>query len=139
MDQTPVLVSTCLLGARCRYDGGHQRRDEIVKMSHEARVIPVCGEQMGGLTTPRPPAERIENKVITVDGHDVTKEFLRGAEDILALAKELGVKKAYLKSRSPMCGSGQIYDGSFSGKLINGNGVLSEMLMKAGIEVIAVD
>ncbi len=124
----PVLVSTCLLGAHCRYDGGHQLRDDIIELAKTQSIIPVCGEQLGGLTTPRPPAERIGDKVVTIDGKDVTEAFYRGAQDILFMAKKLKIKKAYLKSDSPMCGSGLIYDGSFSGNKIPGDGVLAELL-----------
>ncbi len=139
MSNEPILVSTCLLGVHCRYDGGHQERKEMIELFKYGNVIPVCGEQMGGLTTPREPAEEVDGKILTISGIDVTVQFHRGAQDILKLAKDIGAKKAYLKTKSPMCGSGQIYDGSFKGKLIDGDGVLTKLLKNNGIEIIAVE
>lgn len=139
MNNKPILISTCLLGVRCRYDGGHQERDEMIDLFKRGNVIPVCGEQLGGLTTPREPAEEVDGKILTISGTDVTAQFHRGAEDILKLAKEIGAKKAYLKTKSPMCGCGQIYDGSFNGKLIEGDGVLTKLLKLNGIEIIAIE
>lgn len=139
MEKAPVLISTCLLGAHCRYDGGHQLREEMLSLCQKEYGIPVCGEQLGGLTTPRPPAERVGNKVLTNEGKDVTEAFFRGAKDIVEMAKKLQIKKAYLKSNSPMCGCDIIYDGTFSGNKVKGDGVLTELLKKEGIEVISVE
>ncbi len=138
MSKTPVLMSTCLLGVRCRYDGGHQERDEMVDLFRNENVIPVCGEQWGGLTTPREPSEEVDGKIMSISGKDVTEQFNRGAEDILKLAKAAGATKAYLKTDSPMCGCGRIYDGTFSGKMKDGDGVLTKLLKKNNIEIVPV-
>ncbi len=132
-------MSACLAGCNCRYDGGNQLRPEMVKLIQENRVVPLCPEQLGGLPTPRPPAEQIANKLKTIDGRDVTNEYERGAQEALKLAIQLGAEKAYLKSRSPMCGADEIYDGTFSGNLTTGDGVLVKLLKERGIEIIKVD
>lgn len=98
-------------------------------------MIPVCPEQLGGLPTPRIPAERVKDRVITQVGVDVTKEYQIGAEEALKIAKLYNCKKAILKEKSPSCGCGKIYDGTFSRNLIVGNGVTAELLLKNGIEV----
>lgn len=139
MSASPILMSTCLLGVRCRYDGDHQERQEMIELFKSENVIPVCGEQMGGLTTPREPSEEVDGKILSISGKDVTEEFNRGAEDILKLAKTIGAKKAYLKTDSPMCGRGRIYDGTFSGAMKDGDGVLTKLLIENGIEVVPVD
>ena len=100
------------------------------------QLIPVCPEQLGGLSTPRPPAERRDDRVKTKNGLDVTDAYVRGAVEALRLAQALGCKKALLKQRSPSCGSGQIYDGTFTGTLTEGDGVFAEMLRKRGIQII---
>lgn len=99
----------------------------------------VCPEQMGGLSTPRPPSEIQNGRVMTNQGTDVTAQFIAGAEVALKVALEKGATEAYLKSKSPSCGVGVIYDGSFSGKTVEGNGFFTEALLKAGIKVTAVD
>ncbi|MCK5883473.1 MAG: DUF523 domain-containing protein [Bacteriovoracaceae bacterium] len=139
MTTPPILMSTCLLGVRCRYDGSHQERAEMIELLKNENVIPVCGEQMGGLTTPREPSEEVNGKILSISGKDVSHQFHRGAEDILKLAKIIGAKKAYLKTDSPMCGCGKIYDGTFSGVMINGDGELTKLLKKNDIEVIPVE
>lgn len=138
------LVSACLAGENCRYDGKNSRNEAIVELVREGRAIPVCPEQLGGLPTPRIPCEIVRSedgiiRVINKEGKDCTREFLSGAEKTLALAKARGVKKAILKARSPSCGCGQIYDGTFSGKLVRGSGITAQLLMDHGIEVCTED
>ncbi len=128
-----VLVSACLLGAKCRYDG--EERGSILEMPENWCPIPFCPEIYGGLPTPRVAAERVGEKVLTKDGRDVTEEYEKGADEALKMARRLGIKKAVLKERSPSCGKGYIYDGTFSTSLTKGNGVTAELLMKNGIEV----
>lgn len=133
------IVSACLSGVHCRYDCKAQTRSNIEEMVQNGEAIPVCPEQLGGLSTPRPPAERIGDKVITNQGADVTAQYVRGAEEALRIAKLAGATEALLKSKSPMCGCGKIYDGSFSGGLKNGDGVFAELLKKNGIKVTEID
>lgn len=123
-----IIVSACLAGIDCRYDGKNTHKPEIEKMVKDGEAIPACPEQMGGLTTPRVPAEIQNDKVITKDGVDVTKEFLLGAHELLDLIKLMDVKEVILQNRSPMCGAGKIYDGTFSGKLIRGDGILTRLI-----------
>ncbi|WP_177162865.1 DUF523 domain-containing protein [uncultured Fusobacterium sp.] len=130
-----ILISGCLLGLKCRYDGKEKKLSEIEKLIELYNLIPVCPEQLGGLPTPRIPAERVKDRVITQVGVDVTKEYQIGAEEALKIAKLYNCKKAILKEKSPSCGCGKIYDGTFSRNLIVGNGVTAELLLKNGIEV----
>jgi len=130
------LCSACLLGIKCRYDGKSALNKKIVRLLEKEILIPVCPEQLGGLPTPREPAERRGNRVFTRSGKDVTKEFERGAEQVLRVAKLLGIKEAILKQGSPSCGCGKIYDGSFSKKEIAGDGVTAALLKKNGIRII---
>ena len=129
-----VLVSACLLGAACRYDGKCAEVEAIRREACARGWIPVCPEQLGGLCTPRTPAERQENRVCTRDGGDVTEAYRRGAEEALRLAHLYGAKYAVLKERSPSCGSGTIYDGTFSGAKIPGDGVTAQRLKAAGVD-----
>lgn len=135
----PILVSACLLGTPCRYDGESRPAAGIERLGKidGARVIPVCPECDGGLPTPRIPAERIGDKVVSRVGTDVTAAYRRGAELALATARENGCRFALLKERSPSCGSTHIYDGTFTGKLISGRGVCCEALENAGIRVFS--
>lgn len=133
-----ILVSACLLGLKCRYDGKCIKDEETLKLFKNEKAIPVCGEQLGGLTTPREPSEEVDGRILSISGKDVTENFNQGAADILKIAKLLKVKKAYLKNQSPMCGCGEIYDGTFTGKLIKGDGVLTKLLKENNIEVIPV-
>ena len=134
-----VLVSSCLVGTNCKYDGRNNKNEKLINYLKNKEVILVCPEQLGGLSTPRVPAERIKEKVVTKDNKDVTENYKKGAEEVLKLAKKFQVKKAILKSRSPSCGKGKIYDGSFSHNLIDRHGVCAELLIKNGIEVISSD
>lgn len=133
------IVSACLSGVHCRYDCQAKARADIEAMVKNGEAIPVCPEQMGGLPTPRPPAERIGNKVLTNNGVDVTNEYQRGAEEALKIAKLAGVTEALLKSKSPMCGCNKIYDGTFTGATKEGDGVFAELLKKNGIKVTPID
>ena len=130
-----ILVSACLLGCPCRYDGKSKPNDAVLSLMEHHTLIPVCPEQMGGLATPRVPAERKDGGVFTEQGRDVTAQYLRGAEQALHLAQLYGCSCAVLKERSPSCGSREIYDGTFSRKLIAGDGVTAELLKANGIAV----
>ncbi len=131
-----VLVSACLLGTACRYDGQSKPHPLVEELCRRHQVVPVCGEIMGGLPTPRVPAERQGEKVITKTGSDVTEEYRRGAQEVLHLGQLLGCKAAILKERSPSCGSGRIYDGSFTGTLRDGWGVTAQLLRENGFRVL---
>lgn len=134
-----ILISACLAGVNCKYDGTNNINEKIIKIIKEHDVILVCPEQIGGLKTPRCPAELNGNCVITKDGKDVTKQYLNGATEVLEITKRFNIKKAILKSRSPSCGKNEIYDGSFDHKLRNGSGVTAKLLMENGIDVISSD
>ena len=130
-----ILVSACLLGACCRYDGVSKPCPGIPLLAKDHQLVPVCPEQLGGLPTPRPPAERQGDAIRTRDGLDVTAQYRRGAEEALKLCKLLGCEAAILKEKSPSCGSGRIYDGTFTGTLVEGNGVTAELLTAYGVPV----
>jgi uncharacterized protein YbbK (DUF523 family) len=130
------LCSACLLGIKCRYDGKRKPDKKVLKLAKKEALIPVCPEQLGGLSTPREPQEIKGRKVFTVSGKDITKNFKRGAEEALKLAKLFDLKEAILKQRSPSCGCGKIYDGTFSNKLTKGDGLTTALLKKNGIKVI---
>ena len=134
-----ILVSACLLGINCKYDGGNNKNDKVLNYLKDKEVIPICPEIYGGLSTPRNPAEIIENNVFTKEKKDVTKNYLKGAEETLYIAKLLNVKKALLKANSPSCGSGTIYDGTFKHQKIEGDGITTRLLKENGIEVITED
>ena len=131
-----ILVSACLLGCPCRYDGNSKPNDAVLALLSQHTLIPVCPEQMGGLATPRPPAECKAGGVFTETGTDVTAQYRRGAEEALHLAKLYGCTHAILKERSPSCGSSGIYDGSFSRALIPGDGVTAALLRQNDITVL---
>jgi uncharacterized protein YbbK (DUF523 family) len=131
------LCSACLLGIKCRYDGKHNLNEKVVELAKKEKLIPVCPEHLGGLPTPREPAEIRGSRVITRSGKDVTEYFERGAKKVLKIAKFLKVKEAILKQASPSCGSGKIYDGTFSGRIIKGDGITAKLLKKNGIRVIS--
>ena len=130
-----ILISACLLGARCRYDGASKPQPWIAALAERHTLVPVCPEQLGGLPTPRPPAERRGDRVVTREGADVTAQYRRGAEEALALCRLLGCGAALLKERSPSCGRGEIYDGTFSGTLTPGDGVTAALLEASGVAV----
>ena len=132
-----LLISRCLLGDPCRYDGKSKplSAETLQTLRERYKLIPVCPEVLGGLPTPRTPSERQGDRVVMKTGADVTKEYRRGAEAALQAARENQVCAAVLKERSPSCGKGNIYDGSFTGTLKNGNGVTAEVLLNAGFTV----
>lgn len=130
-----IIVSACLLGVSCRYDGNSKPCREVISLKEKYNLIPVCPEIMGGLPTPRLSSEIRGELVVMKDGSDVTKEYKRGAEEVLRLAQMFDCKIAVLKENSPSCGCGKIYDGTFSRKLIDGNGVTAGLLLKNGIKV----
>ena len=132
-----ILVSACLAGYRCRYDGKVNPNPEIVALVKSGNAVPVCPEMLGGLPCPRTPAERTKDdrRVVMRDGNDVTDAFLSGAQETLRMAKLFGCTHAILKSHSPSCGKEEIYDGTFSGVLRPGNGVTADLLMQNGITV----
>ena len=130
------LCSACLLGVKCRYDGKTKSNEKVIELAKRETLIPVCPEQLGGQSTPRPNSEIMNGRVIEQDKKDVTEEFERGAQEVLNLAKVFGINEAIFKQRSPSCGCGQIYDGTFSGKVIEGDGVTTTLLKKNGISVI---
>lgn len=130
-----ILVSACLLGVRCRYDGTGKLEDKIQELMKKHTLIPVCPEILGGLATPRDPAERVGDRVLTKHGADVTDNYQKGAEETLRLAKLYECTCAILKERSPSCGCGRIYDGTFSRTLTEGDGITAQLLKAHGIQV----
>lgn len=133
-----LLISACLLGVECKYSGGSNALPEetIEKFRTRYRLIPVCPETAGGLPTPRDPSERLGERVVSCRGADVTAQFKKGAEAALTLARRYGCTTALMKEHSPSCGSGLIYDGSFLGKLVKGDGCAAELLKAAGVSVV---
>jgi len=132
-----VLVSACLLGVNCRYNGIPKEDGEVKELlsREDITLIPVCPEQLGGLPTPRTPSERKGELVVSSEGEDRTLAFIRGAEETLRIAKLYGCEAAILKERSPSCGNKEVYDGSFTGTLVTGEGVTAELLQKNGVRV----
>ena len=130
-----IICSGCLLGLACRYQGDARKNEAITALATEHVLIPVCPEQMGGLPTPRPPAEICEGRVMTAAGDDVTEQYRRGAEMALQVAQMSGAGIAVLKARSPSCGKGSVHDGTFTGGLVSGNGVTAELFLQNGIAV----
>lgn len=140
-----IIVSACLAGINCKYNGGNNRIEKIEKMVAKGDAIPVCPEQLGGCQTPRPAVEisggtgagLLDRRCFAINkrGEDVSDKLIKGAQEVLKISQLAGAKSAVLKARSPSCGCGEIYDGTFSGKLIKGNGVTSELLTRNGIKV----
>ena len=132
-----LIISACLLGESCRYDGKSKTCAGVEALKHQYILLPVCPECMGGLPTPRPPAElQRDGKVINQGGRDVSANYQAGAEEVLRIAAAEGCKLALLKEKSPSCGKGLIYDGSFTKTLTKGNGVCTELLLQNGIRVL---
>lgn len=132
-----VLVSACLLGENCKYNGGNNLKEALLDdlLGEGISVVAFCPECAGGLPTPRVPAERLGDRVVNKQGEDVTEQFLTGARAALDMAKKHKCKAAVLKKNSPSCGCGKIYDGTFTGTLVNGQGVTAQLLRKNGIVV----
>lgn len=133
MSKPVLLVSACLLGEPCRWDGGDNRCEAVIALKEQYDLLPFCPEQAGGLPTPRPPCERRGDRVIDREGADRTAAFVKGAQAALEAAKAAGAVGAVLKERSPSCGVGPIYDGSFTRTLVEGTGVTAEALKAAGL------
>lgn len=131
-----ILVSACLLGENCKYNGTNNKNEQVIALGEKHKLIPVCPECFAGLPTPRMPSELVGEKVFSKDGRDLTEEFRDGAEKTLYIAEENGCQLAVLKERSPSCGFGKIYDGSFSSRLINGNGFTAQLLYDNGITIL---
>ena len=131
-----ILVSACLLGTNCKYNGGNNLNQSVLVFIEGHEVIGICPEQLGGLSTPRLPAEIVDGVVTNKEGVSVDAEFRKGAQSALAAALENKVDLAILQSRSPSCGVKEIYDGSFSGKKIQGQGVFAKLLSARGIKVL---
>ena len=131
-----IMVSACLLGQKCKYDGGDNRSESVLTFTEGHEVIPVCPEVAGGLPVPRLACEISDGRVINRAGEDKDREFRAGAEKCLALAREKEIDLAILQPRSPSCGVGRIYDGTFTGKLIEGNGVFAGLLIENGFKVM---
>jgi len=129
------LVSSCLAWVKCRWDGKARPCQKVIELIKQNEAIPVCPELLGGLAIPRMSAEQRDGKVFTKDGKDVTGQYERGAEEALKIAKLTNCNEAILKSKSPSCGSGKIYDGTFSGNLVYWDGVFTKLLEKNNIKV----
>lgn len=134
-----IMVSACLLGENCKYNGGNNLSEKVLKYVNGHEVISVCPEVLGGLPTPRVPAEIVNEVVTTKDGRSVDKEFRNGARIALEIAKKNQVDQVILQSRSPSCGPKQIYDGSFSGRKIDGQGVFAKLLTENGFSIMDVE
>lgn len=131
------LCSACLLGINCRYNGETKSNQKVIELAKNEILIPICSEQLGGLTTPREAAEQKGNRVFTKTGKDITVYFENGASEVLKIAKLLNIKEAILKQRSPSCGCGKIYNGNFDGIIIDGDGVTTKLLKENGIKIIS--
>jgi len=131
-----IMVSACLLGENCKYNGGNNRNPELLHLLSGHEVVPVCPEVLGGLPTPRAPAEIVNGVVINREGVSVDDAFRLGAKKAIEMARQEKPDLIILQSRSPSCGVKEIYDGTFSGKLIPGYGVFAEMALQAGFRVI---
>lgn len=134
-----VLVSACLAGCSCRYDGASRPDEKVKALVREGMAVPVCPESLSGLAVPRLPAEQKAGKVFLADGTEVTQNFRTGAALAFQQAQKSGCRMAILKARSPSCGVGRIYDGTFSGTLCAGHGIFAKMLMDAGYQVFDED
>ena len=135
----PIVVSACLLGERCRYDGASKPNAAVISLAERFTLIPVCPEQLGGLPTPRVSAEIVNGVVMNAEGERVDTQFRRGARRALDIVRRAGVDCAILQPRSPSCGVHQVYDGSFSGTLIDGEGVFAALLREQGIRTLEPD
>ncbi len=137
-----IIVSACLCGIDCKYNGGNNKNEKVIEFLKDKEYRMICPEEMGGLPTPRIPSEEVfasdgTMRVMSKEGKDVTAEFIKGAEFSLKVAKECDAELAILKARSPSCGKGIIYDGTFSGNLTEGNGVTADLFIKSGIKVLS--
>ena len=131
-----ILVSACLLGQSCRYDGKSKPCERVIALKDTYNLIPICPEVMGGLPTPRTPSEICGELVLMKDGRNVTENYNRGAQKALEIARENACTVAILKEKSPSCGSGLIHNGLFDGDLIEGDGITAKLLKSQGILVL---
>lgn len=131
-----LLISACLLGRNCKYNGGNNYTPLVEALGERYELVPVCPECLGGLPIPHEPSERVGDRVLSRSGEDVTAAFRRGADRTLEAARRCGARRAVLKERSPSCGCGAIYDGTFTGTVVPGDGLTAELLLAAGIEVL---
>ena len=131
-----ILVSACLLGDNCKYNGGNNLNNKVIEYLKDKEYLKVCPEVLGGLRTPRSPSEIVDGKVINKEGIDVTKYFIKGKDEVLKLIKDKKIDLAIMKANSPSCGYKKIYDGTFSKNLIDGNGILVNELCKLGVKII---
>ncbi len=131
-----VLVSACLLGENCKYSGGNNRSEKVLAFLRDHEAVPVCPEVLGGLSVPRTPAEIVDGVVTDREGKNVDREFRRGAALALEIARREGVELAILQPRSPSCGGRQIYDGTFTGRRIDGQGVFARLLTENGFRCL---
>lgn len=131
-----IAVSSCLLGINCKYNGKSNYNEDIIQLKEKYELIPICPEVLGGLPTPRVPSEIINDKVVNQEGLDVTINYNDGANKALKILKENDIKIAILKSKSPSCGKGQIYDGTFTHTLILGNGITTQLFLENDILVL---
>lgn len=134
-----IAVSACLLGENCKYNGSNNRNEKVLRYLEGHEVIPVCPEVLGGLPVPRVPAEIVNGTVTARDGRNVDEAFRQGAEAALKILKERGAELCILQSRSPSCGTHEVYDGTFSGRKIPGQGVFAGLARESGIPVLDVE
>ena len=134
-----IIVSACLAGIECRYNGQAFPVPEVIELVKKGQALPLCPEILGRLPTPRPCAEQRDGKIVSRTGQDMTREYLEGAAIAAAIARAAGCTKAILKSKSPTCGCGKVYDGTFSGNLIDGDGIFCALLRENNVEVCTED
>ena len=139
MKKEKILVSACFIHEGYKYSGGANINEKVIKLQEKYDFILICPEVFGGLPTPRVPSEIVGDKVCNSIGEDVTNQFLKGAYRALELAREHNCTKAILKAKSPSCGKGLVYDGTFTHTLIDGNGIAAKLLMESGITVYTED
>ena len=139
--KTKIIVSACLLGENCKYSGGNNKDEKVIALSQDFELIPVCPECFGGLPIPRTASEidmhQGGQRVLSAEGEDRTAAFQAGAQRCVEIAREEGCTLAVMKAKSPSCGSGQVYDGTFSGTLVPGDGIATRYLTLAGVRVIS--
>lgn len=135
MEKEKILVSACFIHSGYKYDGGANINEKIAKLTEKYDFVLICPEVFGGLPSPRYPSEIVGKRVVNSIGEDVTNAFISGANKALELAKQHNIKKAILKAKSPSCGKGMIYDGTFSHQVVAGNGIAAQLLIENGIEV----
>ena len=137
------LISACLCGVNCKYDGANNYNEKCNELFISGKAILICPEQLGGLTTPRVLQAKAKDilegngKIVTKEGMDVTKQFIKGAKEVVEIAKKLSISTAILKERSPSCGVNFVYDGSFNGNKVKGKGITAEMLNEIGIKTLS--